>query len=174
MHVADEITVSAATPAGVDPDVRHGAGTHGADQVVGHSVGGGVSEGTDTGDWAEQTRRVLTRDLLVRAAYAPRGEARALEFRALHLNLPLVGEVAERLGLTDRELRAAEHDAIHGLLEAVHAFDPYGEQEFADVAASYLAASLRPHAAAPAPLPHRRPVRLAIHRMALAITGHRA
>jgi len=97
---------------------------------------------SEPGGWAEQTRRVLTRDLLVRAAYAPPGEARALEFRALHLNLPLVAEVAGRLGLTGDRLTEAEHLAMDGLLEAVHAYDPYGERDFADVATPYVEARL--------------------------------
>jgi len=102
-----------------------------------------VVTASDTGEWAAQTRRVLTRDLLVRAAYAPHGEARALEFRAFHLNLPLVAEVADRLGLTGPPLVAAEHDAMEALLEAVRSFDPYGEQEFSDHAASYVERRLR-------------------------------
>jgi hypothetical protein len=112
--------------------------------------------GEDRGheDWAEQTRRVLTRDLLVRAAYAPPGEARALEFRALHLNLPLVGEVAARLGLGATDVLAAEHEALDGLLEAVRAYDPYGEAEFAEVAVSYLEQRLR-----------RRPAPPVLHRL---------
>jgi len=99
-----------------------------------------VSPATPTvvGTWAVQARRDLTRDVLVRATYAPPGEARALEFRALHLNLPLVAEAAGRLGLSGEQLAQIEHDAIDGLLEAVRAFDPYGEPEFADVAAPYI------------------------------------
>jgi hypothetical protein len=121
MYVVKEIVLTPASPVAVGEGVRP----------------------RDPGDWAEQTRRVLTRDLLVRAAYAPRGEARALEFRALHLNLPLVAEVAGLLGLTGEQLTDAEHAAIEGLLEAVGAFDPYGEREFADVAASYVEQRLR-------------------------------
>jgi len=98
----------------------------------------GVIGRSDPAEWASQSRRVQTRDLLVRAAYAPPGEARALQFRALHLNLPLVADVVGRLGLTGEQRTEAEHDAIDGLLEAVHAFDPYGEHEFADVAAPYV------------------------------------
>ena len=101
------------------------------------SLGGAVGH-PDAGDWAEQTRRVQTRDLLVRAAYAPPGEAQVLELRALHLNLPLVAEAADRLGLTGEQLTEAEHVAMDGLLEAVRAFDPYGELEFADIAPSYV------------------------------------
>ena len=117
MHVVDEFT----TPSAMRADV--------VTSVVAPA---------DPGDWAEQTRRVLTRDLLVRAAYAPPGEARALVFRALHINLPLVAEVADRLGLTGRHLTEAEPAAIDALLEAVHDFDPFGERDFADLAASYV------------------------------------
>lgn len=117
MHVVEQIAPAAASPA-----------AH-VGQVVGRR---------DSGDWAAQTRRVLTRDVLVRAAYAPPGEARALEFRALHLNLPLVAEAAGRLGLSGEQVTEAEHEAIDGLLEAVRAFDPYGEPEFTDVAAPYI------------------------------------
>jgi hypothetical protein len=121
MHVVKQTIPSSARPAGV------------TENPVGRNEPGG---------WAEQTRRVLTRDLLVRAAYAPRGEARALEFRALHLNLPLAAELAGRLGLTGVQLTEAEHLALDGLLEAVRAYDPYGEREFADVATSYVEARL--------------------------------
>jgi hypothetical protein len=125
MNVVDQIIPS---PASTGPAVG----------PVGHA---------DAGDWAEQTRRVRTRDLLVRAAYAQPGEAQLLELRALHLNLPLVAEAAGRLGLTGEQLTRAEHVAMDGLLEAVRAYDPYGELEFADVAASYveqrLAAAVR-------------------------------
>lgn len=117
MHVVDEFT----TPSPMRADV--------ATSVVGR---------TDPGDWADQTRRVLTRDLLVRAAYAPPGASRALVFRALHLNLPVVAEVAERIGLAGQNLTAAEPAAIDALLEAVHDFDPFGEQDFTDLAASYV------------------------------------
>jgi hypothetical protein len=92
----------------------------------------------DPGDWADETRRVLTRDLLVRAAYAPPGAARALVFRALHINLPLVAEVADRVGLSGRQLTEVEPAAIDALLEAVHDFDPFGQRDFAELAASYV------------------------------------
>jgi hypothetical protein len=134
---------------------------------------GGDAGSADDGDWAEQTRAVLTRDLLLRAVRAQPGEARALEFRALHLNLPLVGEVGERLGLTAAQLGEWEHDAIDGLLEAVRAFDPQGETPFRDVATAYVERRLLHHPRRPAPLPRRRPVRLAVHRVALAIAGCR-
>jgi len=131
MHVVDRSTASPASHDGVP---------------------GAVLERQDPADWALQTRRVLTRDLLVRASHAQPGESRALWFRALHLNLPLVGEVADRLELTAEQLTDAEHAAIDGLLEAVRAYDPYGEQEFADVAATYLERCLRRHVGLP-PVP---------------------
>jgi hypothetical protein len=89
-------------------------------------------------DWATQTRRVLTRDLLLRAALAQPGESRALQFRALHLNLPLVGEVADRLGLTPAQRRRVEHAALDGLARAIREFDPAGSGEFAEVARSLI------------------------------------
>jgi hypothetical protein len=89
-------------------------------------------------DWATQTRRVLTRDLLLRAALAQPGESRALQFRALHLNLPLVGEVADRLGLTPSQRRRVEHAALDGLARAIREFDPAGSEEFAVVACSQI------------------------------------
>ena len=90
------------------------------------------------GDWADATRRVLTRDLLLRAARAQPAESHALQFRALHLNLPLVGEVAERLALTPRERGRLEHAALDGLAQAIRDFDPSGPDEFAEVAASLI------------------------------------
>jgi hypothetical protein len=90
-------------------------------------------------EWARHTRQVLTRDLLVRAGQTRFGEARSLEFRALHLNLPIVAEVSDRLGLTDEERARSEHDALDGLLQAVRLFDPYGDVEFAEFAAPYVA-----------------------------------
>jgi hypothetical protein len=91
-----------------------------------------------TGDWADQSRRVLTRDLLLRAAHAQPGESRALQFRALHLNLPLVGEVADRLALSARERGRLEHAALDGLAQAIRDFDPSGPDEFAEVATSLI------------------------------------
>lgn len=117
MRVGDQLTPSSAVRADV------------ATSTVGSA---------DPGDWADQTRRVLTRDLLVRAAYAPQGAARALAFRALHINLPLVAEVADRLGVSGEQLTDAEPAAIDALLEAVHDFDPFGERDFADLAALYV------------------------------------
>jgi hypothetical protein len=144
-------------------------------------------------DWAEQTRRVLTRDLLVRAAHAAPGEARALEFRALHLNLPLIGEVADRVGVTQLQRRRVEHAALDGLHEAVRVFDPYGERDFTEFAAPFIERQIRTHLPVPAlRLAHRRPatpqridprhnggrtprhpVRLAVRRVALVIAGSR-
>ena len=91
-----------------------------------------------TTDWATQTRRVLTRDLLQRAAHAQPGESRALQFRALHLNLPLVGEVADRLGLKGPERGRVEHAALDGLAQAIRDFDPAGPDDFAEVATSLI------------------------------------
>jgi DNA-directed RNA polymerase specialized sigma subunit len=90
------------------------------------------------GDWADQTRRVLTRDLLLRAARAQPAESHALQFRALHLNLPLVGEVAEGLGLAEETRLSVEHAALDGLLQAMRVFDPYGADEFADFALPFV------------------------------------
>ena len=84
------------------------------------------AEASPTGDWAEQTRRVLTRDLLLRARRSSLGEARALEFRALHLNLPLIREVGDRLQLTGGRRAQAEHDGLEALLEAVRALQRRG------------------------------------------------
>jgi hypothetical protein len=116
----------------------------------------------DGADWAVDTRRILTRDLLVRAAHARPGEARALEFRALHLNLPVVGEVSDRLGLTDWQRRQVEHHALNGLHEAVRAYDPFGPDDFTELAAAYVEDQVRRHLPKPA-------LRLAVHRVALAI-----
>ena len=103
------------------------------------------SGSTSAVDWADQTRRVLTRDLLLRASHARPGEARALEFRALHLNLPLIREVVEGLALTDHQCAAVEHDALEGLHEAVRRFDPYGDVDFAELAAAYVEVQIRAH-----------------------------
>jgi hypothetical protein len=77
------------------------------------------------------TRRVLTRDLLLRARAARPAERHALEFRTLHLNLPLIADVATRLGLDDAQRSAVEHHAIEGLLEAVRIAEPDGAESFA-------------------------------------------
>lgn len=95
--------------------------------------------------WADQTRRTLTRDLLRRAARAGDGERQALRFRALHLNLPLVGEVAERLELTPVQRDAGEHHALEGLLAAIQAFDPDAEVDFSDFAAPFVEQQLSTH-----------------------------
>src|SRR5262249_39196845 len=73
--------------------------------------------------WPEETRHVLTRELLVRASRAPHGEGQALRFRALHLNLPLIGDVAGHLGLADADRARVEHAALEGLHEAVRLYD---------------------------------------------------
>ncbi|HEY2879975.1 hypothetical protein [Nocardioides sp.] len=109
------------------------------------------SGSTPTVDCADQTRRVLTHDLLLRASHACPGEARALEFRALHLNLPLIREVAEGLALTDHQRAAVEHDALDGLHEAVRRFDPYGDVDFTELAAACVEDQIRRHVPAEAP-----------------------
>ncbi len=100
-------------------------------------------------DWADRTRRILTRDLLVRAAHARPGEARALEFRALHLNLPLIGEVADSLGLTESQRHAVEHHALDGLHEAVRRYEPLGETDFTELATAYVEDAMRRHLPSP-------------------------
>ena len=117
-------------------------------------------------DWADQTRRILTRDLLARAAHAQPGEARALEFRALHLNLPLISEVSDRLGLTESRRGALEHHALEGLHEAVRLFDPFGHADFPEFAGPFVEHRIRAH------LPVTT-LRLAVHRVALVIAGSR-
>jgi hypothetical protein len=117
-------------------------------------------------DWADQTRRVLTRDLLARAAHARPGEARALEFRALHLNLPLIGEVTDRLGLSEPGRGSLEHHALEGLHEAIHLFDPFGRADFPEFASPFVEHQVRAHLPATS-------LRLAVHRVALAIAGAR-
>ena len=103
----------------------------------------GTTEAVENSEWAEQTRQVLTRDLLVRASQVQRGEGRALQFRALHLNLPLVAEVAVRLGLTAGQQARVEHAALEGLHEALGLFDPYGEVEFAAFATPLIERQIR-------------------------------
>ena len=107
-------------------------------------------------DWAEQTRRVLTRDLLLRAAGARPAENHALQSRALHLNLPLVSDIAEGLGVGEDQRSAVEHDALDGLARAMRAFDPHGEEEFADFAVSFVEEAIARHLPRPAPLTRRR------------------
>jgi hypothetical protein len=103
-----------------------------ADAGAAHLADDWAEDGAD--DWATQTRRVLTRDLLLRAARAQPGESRALQFRALHLNLPLIGEVADRLGLTGLERTRIEHAALDGLAQALGVYDPCGTDDFVTVA----------------------------------------
>jgi hypothetical protein len=133
--------------------------------------------------WAEQTRRVLTRDLLVRARHCPPDEGRALQFRALHLNLPLIGEVADALGLTVEEREAVEHRALDGLFEAVRLYDPWDVGDFAAFAtpfirAQMLATSMRGRRTGS--LPRRTPaserysMRLVVRRAAQAMAGYHA
>ena len=99
---------------------------------------GSVDRGAPETGWADATRRVLTRDLLLPAAQAQPAERHALQFRALHLNLPLVGEVADGLHLDRTERAALEHVAIDGLAQAMRLFDPFGEDEFADFAMAFV------------------------------------
>jgi hypothetical protein len=156
-----------------------------------------VLDGATERHWADQTRRVLTRDLLLRAVHARPAECHALQFRALHLNLPLVGEVADRLGLTEAQRHAVEPAALDGLVEAIRAFDPDGTEEFADFAVTFVERQVLAHLPRPAlrltqprqPTqeaggsgPFARPhlgsprgpgmgVRLAVRRVALVIAG---
>jgi DNA-directed RNA polymerase specialized sigma subunit len=92
--------------------------------------------------WAEQTRRTLTRDLIVRARHSPVEEGRALQFRALHLNLPLVAEIAGDLELTAQERAAVEPAALDGLFWAVGRYDPWGHHDFATFAAPFVRARI--------------------------------
>src|SRR3954469_25591034 len=114
-------------------------------RAPGDAVGETGSTADWAADWAIQTRRVLTRDLLVRAALAQPGESRALQFRALHLSLPLVGEVADRLGLTPVERGRVEHTALDGLARAIRDYDPFGPDEFADLAATLIEREIVAH-----------------------------
>jgi DNA-directed RNA polymerase specialized sigma subunit len=143
--------------------------------------------------WAEQTRRALTRDLIVRARHARPGEERSLQFRALHLNLPLVGEVAESLALTPTECAVVEHAGIDGLYEAVRRYDPWSEHDFATFATPFVRTQMVTHlptarrrtayarllpqrvsTRVPTRAPiERRLVRLAVLRAAQAMAGYR-
>lgn len=125
-----------------------------------------VSEQEATSDWATQTRRILTRDLLLRASLAQPGEARALEFRALHLNLPLVGEVCDRLGLAAADRSCLEHAALDGLARAIREFDASGPEEFADLASRLIEQEIRAQRAVPRPA--ARHLRLSIRRLLVA------
>jgi hypothetical protein len=97
-----------------------------------------VDQAGARGDWADQTRRILTRDLLLRAHHAQPMECHALQFRALHLNLPLIGDLAEGLGLEPAERSAVEPDALDALLQALWFFDPSGDEDFADFAVPFV------------------------------------
>jgi hypothetical protein len=141
------------------------------------------------GDWADQTRRVLTRDLLMRASRAQPAESHALEFRALHLNLPLVGEVADGLGIAETARPRVEHAALEGLLLAMRVFDPFGAEDFADFAVPFVEQRVMTQLPAARPAPQarrgmdgagllpRRPLRrqaalrLVVRRMAQVIVG---
>ena len=125
----------------------------------------------DRGDWAAQTRRVLTRDLLLRAAHAQPGESRALQFRALHLNLPLAGEVSDRLGLAGTQRVRAEHAALDGLAQAIRDYDPLGADDFAVVAAALIERQVVAQLTAPRPTRHH--LRQAVRRLAVALAGSR-
>jgi hypothetical protein len=143
-----------------------------------------ASDGAEAAQWADQTRRVLTRDLLVRATQVDPAGARALEFRALHLNLSLVGEVADRLRLTDRQRARCESAGLEGLHEALGSYDPFGPTDFAEHAAPHVERHMVERQRLPR-LAHgaarrrrdqiavRHPVRLAVRRMAVVIAGAR-
>lgn len=142
--------------------------------------------------WAEQTRRMLTRDLIVRARHSPVGEGRALQFRALHLNLPLVGGIADDLELSPQEREAVEPAALDALFWAVRRYDPWGDHDFATFAAPFVRARIiaelpvsRRRIAHPRRLPRRVPrhrpetpaerhlVRLLARRAAQTMAGYR-
>jgi hypothetical protein len=109
----------------------------------GRPEGGASCGARSQADWADQTRRVLTRDLLVRATRADHAEGQALRFRALHLNLPLVTEISDRLGLSEDQRARIEHAALGGLHEAVRLYDPFGDVEFAAFATPYVEWQIR-------------------------------
>jgi hypothetical protein len=129
------------------------------------------ADADDGADWATQTRRVLTRDLLLRAARAQPGESRALQFRALYLNLPVIGEVADRLGLTDAERSRVEHAALDGLAQAIRLYDPCGDDDFVAVARPLIEREIAAERAVP--LPSRRHLQQAVRRLAVALAGSR-
>jgi DNA-directed RNA polymerase specialized sigma subunit len=104
---------------------------------------GGACCDRSQADWADQTRRVLTRDLLVRATRAGHEEGQALRFRALHLNLPLVTEISDRLGLSEDQRARIEHAALGGLHEALRLYDPFGDLDFATFATPYVEWQIR-------------------------------
>jgi hypothetical protein len=136
--------------------------------------------------WAAHTRRVLTRDLLRRAGSAGPAESHALQFRALHLNLPLVGDVADRLGLSEHQRGLVEHHALNGLAEAIRTFEAFGDNEFDDYATLLIERQILTHLPRPAlsvarqgfvgqrpAAAGRYPVRRLAHRVALVIAGSR-
>jgi hypothetical protein len=55
-----------------------------------------------------------------------------------------------------------EHHALNGLLEAVRAYDPFGEADFTELAAAIVEHQVRRHLPGPT-------LRLAAHRLALAL-----
>jgi DNA-directed RNA polymerase specialized sigma subunit len=114
-------------------------------RIIEHAAGRNAPEveAVVEGDWADRTRRVLTRDLLRRAHRARPTEGRALQFRALHLNLPLVGVIAEAVGLDRSERRPVEHAAMDGLVQALRVFDPYGDLDFTDFATPFVEREIR-------------------------------
>jgi DNA-directed RNA polymerase specialized sigma subunit len=107
------------------------------DERVGH-----LASKTHTRDAATAretlAREVLTRDLLLRAAQSAPGECRALHFRALHLNLPLVRQVTDRLAPSAETADGLEHCALEGLLRALRTFDAACEHDFGAFAASVI------------------------------------
>jgi hypothetical protein len=143
----------------------------------------------DRAHWAAQTRRVLTRDLLRRALAAPPAESHALQFRALHLNLPLVRDVADRLSVNDGRRATVEHHALNALVDAVRTFDAFGTLEFDDYATPLLERQIATHLPRPGlrlmqpgppecreggPRPPGYGLRRLAHRVALVIAGFRA
>ena len=105
---------------------------------------------------------VVTRDLLARASRSQPGEAESLQFRALHLNLSVVGETAERMGLSPDQRIAVEHHALEGLHQAVRRYNPYADGDFSAYAEELVEHEIRAH------LPQAT-LRTAVRRVALAI-----
>lgn len=102
-------------------------------------------------DWVVAARDVLTRDLLLRASRGTPAEGRALLFRALHLNLPLAQEVADRLG-SPGEAAGAENGALEGLHRAIGSFDPTAAQPFRGFAVPLIEDAILSRRTAPAAL----------------------
>ena len=100
-------------------------------------------------DWITAARDVLTRDLVLRASRVTPVEGRALLFRALHLNVPLAREVAERLA---RPGGSADDEggALEGLHRAVSSFDPTGVQPFRGFAVPLIEDGILSRRTAPA------------------------